>query len=220
MTEAGDRTALRGFDSYRVTLGDEMRGLRATLGKSLLDVQRDLRIKAAHLAALENADPAAVPHRGYLKGYLRAYARYLGMDEDDVMRRFREESGEDLSPSSHAAPRGAAQPGIPRPRDDLDAAIAGSRLAAASRAASYSGDLGATMRSLGSLAALIALVWGLGYGGWAVLQNIQRVNFAPQAREPEALAQAPDFTSIARIAEARAAAPPVDAEALDRKSVV
>ena len=37
-----------------VSLGDLLRGQRATLGKSLFDVQRDLRIKAIYIAAIEN----------------------------------------------------------------------------------------------------------------------------------------------------------------------
>ena len=42
----------RGFDSFELRLGDVMRGERATLGKSLLEVQRDLRIKATYIAAI------------------------------------------------------------------------------------------------------------------------------------------------------------------------
>ena len=49
----------KGFDAFELRLGDTMRGERATLGKSLLDVQRELRIKAAYIAAIENADPDA-----------------------------------------------------------------------------------------------------------------------------------------------------------------
>ncbi len=215
MTDS-DVTQLRGFDSYRVTLGDEMRGLRASMGKSLLDVQRDLRIKAAHIAALENADATAVPHRGYVTGYLRAYARYLGMDEEDVLRRFCDEArfepsgarGGALSAASAGPMRRGAR------RDDLDAAIAGSRLAAASRAATLNGDLGATLRGLGAVAALGALVAGLGYGGWAVLENIQRVEFAQRAEAPEAEVAPPEFGAIGRIMQAGAAAPIIDAAAL------
>ena len=50
---------LKGFDDFELRLGDIMRGERATLGKSLLDVQRELKIKAAYIAAIENADPSA-----------------------------------------------------------------------------------------------------------------------------------------------------------------
>ena len=42
---------LKGFDSYELTLGDELRGERASKGKSLLDVQRDLRIRADYIVA-------------------------------------------------------------------------------------------------------------------------------------------------------------------------
>ena len=40
-----------GTDGIEVRLGDLMRGERATLGKSLLDVQRELRIRASYVAA-------------------------------------------------------------------------------------------------------------------------------------------------------------------------
>ena len=39
----------KGFDDYELRLGDIMRGERATLGKSLLDVQRELKIGRAHV---------------------------------------------------------------------------------------------------------------------------------------------------------------------------
>ncbi|OIQ67000.1 hypothetical protein GALL_514270 [mine drainage metagenome] len=39
----------KGFDDFELRLGDVMRGERATLGKSLLDVQRELKIKATYI---------------------------------------------------------------------------------------------------------------------------------------------------------------------------
>ena len=50
----------KGFDDFELRLGDLMRGERATLGKSLLDVQRELKIKATYIAAIENADVSAI----------------------------------------------------------------------------------------------------------------------------------------------------------------
>jgi broad specificity phosphatase PhoE len=43
-SDAAPEEGLRGFDDYDVSLGDLMRGERATLGKSLLDAQRELRL--------------------------------------------------------------------------------------------------------------------------------------------------------------------------------
>lgn len=208
------KTQLRGYDSYRVSLGDEMRGERASLGKSLLDVQRDLRIKAAHIDAIENSNPAGIPFTGFVSGYVRAYARYLGMDEDAVLRRFCEEAGFEAGAARISGPHAPATPRTMR-RDDLDAVIAGSRLAAASQAASVSASLGSTLRGASSLGVMIALVAGLGYGGWSVLESVQRVTFAPLPDGPEALAALPDFDSMTRIARASVGpAPRIDAAAL------
>ena len=73
-----------GFDDFEQRLGDLMRGERATMGKSLLDVQRELRIKAAYVAAIENCDPSAFDTPGFIAGYVRSYARYLGLDPEEA----------------------------------------------------------------------------------------------------------------------------------------
>src|SRR6056297_2157809 len=82
-----------GFDSFELRLGDVMRGERATMGKSLLDVERELRIKASYIAAIENCDPDAFDTPGFIAGYVRSYARYLGMNPDEVFEIFCQESG-------------------------------------------------------------------------------------------------------------------------------
>ena len=43
----------RGFDSYEFKLGDLLRGERATLGKSLMDIQRELKINVNIISAIE-----------------------------------------------------------------------------------------------------------------------------------------------------------------------
>ncbi len=78
----------KSFDDYELTLGDLMRGERATLGKSLLDVQREVKIKAEYLAAIEDADLSAFETPGFISGYVKSYARYLGMNPDWVYRPF------------------------------------------------------------------------------------------------------------------------------------
>ena len=82
-----------GFDSFEMRLGDVMRGERATLGKSLLDVQRELKIKATYIAAIENADADAFETQGFIAGYVRSYARYLELDPEWAFERFCAESG-------------------------------------------------------------------------------------------------------------------------------
>jgi hypothetical protein len=89
----GVNYSLKGFDQYDLLLGDELRGERATIGKSLLDVQRDLKIKASYIAAIENCDLAVFSNHGFVAGYVRSYARYLGLDQKTVYERFCLESG-------------------------------------------------------------------------------------------------------------------------------
>jgi len=69
-SDASENVEPRWFDDFQLRLGDIMRGERATMGKSLLDVQRELRIKASYIAAIENADPDAFDTPGYC--WLRA----------------------------------------------------------------------------------------------------------------------------------------------------
>ena len=83
----------KGFDAFDLRLGDLLRGERATMGKSLLDVQRELKIKAAYIAAIENADPTAFDTPGFIAGYVRSYARYLNKDPDWAFDTFCRESG-------------------------------------------------------------------------------------------------------------------------------
>ena len=83
----------KGFDDFELKLGDTLRGERATLGKSLVEVQNELKIKAAYISAIENCDPLAFDTPGFVAGYVRSYARYLNLDPDEVFAKFCSESG-------------------------------------------------------------------------------------------------------------------------------
>ena len=83
----------KGFDDFELRLGDTLRGERATLGKSVVEVQNELKIKAAYITAIENCDPLAFDTPGFVAGYVRSYARYLNLDPDEVFQKFCYESG-------------------------------------------------------------------------------------------------------------------------------
>ena len=93
------------------------------LGKSLLDVQRELKIKATYIAAIENCDVSAFETQGFIAGYVRSYARYLGMDPDwafeTVLRRgeFRRGAWHVGGGLVAAQPRSAAGAGAEALRD-------------------------------------------------------------------------------------------------------
>ncbi|SFJ12579.1 helix-turn-helix domain-containing protein [Albimonas pacifica] len=198
-------TALRGFDSYEVRLGDELRGHRATLGKSLLDVQRELRIKASYIDAIENCDASVIPNKGFVPGYVRAYARYLGLEADLIYARFCAESGF-VGQTTRANTPGAAPAGGFRLGGGLGASGAAPRRPAADPALSRSHfaapvgrarpvGLGVSLSDLASVLVLAGLIGGLGYGGWALVKDIQRVDFAPSNETP-VTAEAPPNVAL------------------------
>lgn len=179
----------KGFDDYDVSLGDLMRGERATMGKSLLDVQRDLKIKATYIAAIENADPTAFDTPGFVAGYVRSYARYLNLDPDWAYEKFCSEGGFEnpqglasAPPARKAAPS-AGKSSTARPRDPFtepSVSFIPATEAPISRI---------EPAAVASVAVVVALIGGIGYGGWSVLQEIQKVRFTPVDQAPGVLSE-------------------------------
>jgi cytoskeletal protein RodZ len=71
----------------------ELRGL----GRD--DVIRATKLAPPVVEALESGEPARLPPRAYVVGYLRAYAAAVGLDADEVVLRFEEAAGPALSPA-------------------------------------------------------------------------------------------------------------------------
>ncbi len=177
----------KGFDDYEVRLGDRMRGERATMGKSLLDVQRELRIKANYIAAIENADPDAFDTPGFIAGYVRSYARYLGMNPDETFAAFCQESGFEVAHGMSAEasvvrkPAGGLPARGPMGRDPFTSPntpyIPGKESLVSQ----------IEPRAIGSSLVLLAVIGGIGYGGWSVLNRIQQVQVSPVEQAPVVL---------------------------------
>lgn len=177
----------RGFDAFDLRLGDMMRGERATMGKSLLDVEREIRIRASYIAAIENADPDAFDTPGFIPGYVRSYARYLGMDPDEAFQTFCHECGFTVAhgmsagASSVRKPDSVAQRTAARKKDPI---IEPATPFAPARESLLSGiEPGAA----GSAAVLVALIAAIGFGGWTVLNEVQQVRLAPVENTPSVL---------------------------------
>lgn len=200
------------FDDYDLRLGDVMRGERATMGKSLLDVQRELRIKANYIAAIENADPDAFDTPGFIAGYVRSYARYLNMDPDRAFAQFCAESGfstaHGMSDAASAirkdgvAAKPAKAKAVKDPMFDRPTPFTPGAESVFSRI-----EPGA----VGSLLVLVALVGALGFGGWTVLNEVQRVQLSPAEATPDVLA---DLDPLAQATRAPNAAEGAEAPEL------
>jgi len=80
-------------DEYAHSAGELLRGTRESKKLSLADVQRETRMSSQVLKALEQDDFAAFESDIYLKGFLKSYAKYLGLDPEEVSRRLDRQRG-------------------------------------------------------------------------------------------------------------------------------
>src|SRR3954462_11041780 len=89
-----DPHAERGFAAQEPTLPERLVEAREHKGGDLYRADRDTKIRARYLAALEAGDYAELPGAVYTKGFLRNYALYLGIDADEAIRQWRRERGD------------------------------------------------------------------------------------------------------------------------------
>ncbi len=205
----------KGFDDFELRLGDVMRGERATMGKSLLDVQRELKIKAAFISAIENSDPSAFETPGFIAGFVRSYARYLNLDPDWAFARFSEESGFETvhGMSAEALPARKSREERLSVRNPADALAQPSVPFQPARESVLSQF---EPRAIGSILVLVALIAGLGYGGWAVLQEVQRVDLVPVDQAPTVAADLNPAAAASPSADVMAVLAPPSTDALER----
>jgi cytoskeletal protein RodZ len=72
-------------------VGTLLRQARERNGLSLAAAAQQLRIRDSYLRAIEEGNFRALPGATYAVGFLRSYADHLGLDPQEIVRRFREE---------------------------------------------------------------------------------------------------------------------------------
>jgi len=65
-------------------IGNFLKERREARGISLIEVEKDLKIRTKYLQALEEGNIDAIPGKTYLIGYLRNYSKYLGVNEENI----------------------------------------------------------------------------------------------------------------------------------------
>lgn len=73
-------------------LGELLKEARQNRGVSLEEAEKELRIRSKYLQALEEEDLSIMPPEVYVKGFLRNYAIYLGLDPEEVKALYKRES--------------------------------------------------------------------------------------------------------------------------------
>lgn len=85
-------------------LGEMLRSAREARGLDRSRIERDTRIRERYLSALERGAYDELPGEVYARGFLRSYAKYLGLDPDAMLALYRLETR--TSPAGTAVSRG------------------------------------------------------------------------------------------------------------------
>jgi cytoskeleton protein RodZ len=93
--------------------GADLRAARERLGVELTEAAQTLRIGPGYLRALEEGRLSALPASAYALGFLRTYAAALGLDPEEMVRRFRAEAVEVSQKTELAFPAPVPERGLP-----------------------------------------------------------------------------------------------------------
>jgi cytoskeleton protein RodZ len=74
------------------TVGTVLRDARLRQGGDRNQIAALLRIRPAYLAAIEDSRYDQLPGAAYALGFVRAYAEHLGLDRQEILRRFKAET--------------------------------------------------------------------------------------------------------------------------------
>lgn len=75
------------------SVGEFFRQVRETKGLTVDEVASKTRIRADFVKALEDGNFAKLPDQVFARGFVRSYARSLGLDEEDAIHRFVQSAG-------------------------------------------------------------------------------------------------------------------------------
>lgn len=70
-------------------IGQQLQTQRKARGISLVEVSEHTKIGKKYLEALEEARFDVLPANTYIQGFLRAYARYLEMDDEQLLKQYK-----------------------------------------------------------------------------------------------------------------------------------
>ena len=101
------------------SVGDTLRAARVDRGENASTVAALLKMRREQLEAIESGDLDKLPGRTYAVGFVRAYARHLGLDAEALVQQFKDETaGQDVAkPVDLVFPK--AQEEFQRPRGSI-----------------------------------------------------------------------------------------------------
>ncbi len=85
-----------GFSKKKInsyTLGEKLKRIREDMRISLAEIAKATKVKQSYLEKIEAGDFDNLPPDVYVKGFLKSYAGYLGVDDEEVVQQYKKECG-------------------------------------------------------------------------------------------------------------------------------
>ena len=73
-------------------IGTKFRGVRTAKGLSYAQVAEAIKVRPEYLESIENLTQDGLPEVGYVLGYVRSYAKFLGLDAGSAVTRYKRDS--------------------------------------------------------------------------------------------------------------------------------
>ncbi len=86
-------------------VGDKLRQAREAKGMSLEHAAESTKIRAKYLAALEDEEYDVIPGKVYVKGFLKNYANFLGLDSEELMLEYKSKMAPSTASENRVARR-------------------------------------------------------------------------------------------------------------------
>jgi len=121
--EIGSNQAQGGLHAVVPSFGERLKKEREKRGMTLEDVSGATKISVRNLRALEQEKFDQMPGGIFNRGFVRAFAKHLGLDDDQVVADYREAAGEsvptldppDIPAPGHTSEKVAGPPSSPPP---------------------------------------------------------------------------------------------------------
>ena len=94
-------------------LGDLLRQTREQKNLSLDDVEKGTNIRKLYIKAIEDGNYDKLPGEVFLKGFIKTYGKFLGLDGQKLIEQYKAEKNPAVS--ADAEPKAQAAPPAPEP---------------------------------------------------------------------------------------------------------
>ena len=165
-------------------IGRRLREAREARGIALATAEDETKIRRKYIEALESGREADLPGEAYLKGFLRTYGNYLGLDGPAMVEAYKERKEPLAQVAAPVAPVQEARRQQPRPDPKPEQAHADRQPAKPAERRSAPASGGESVRNAAIAALVVAVVAVVAFAGWLIAGQPGGKNTPPPQDNP------------------------------------